>query len=159
MGYTSLMFLVTLIFAPLAIIGAGLLYGVARSLGAIPGGRGPGIVGALLCLCSGYGALYLYATVDQLVAMPERLQRQYLGDEVVGPTQLVGYEAGGFQDPYQIWRYSLSQVQTAALLPRCRWNGGSDGRGVCTLFSGMDGRWAASVTLDRDELVMVDGLH
>lgn len=158
MGYTWVMFGSTILLSPIALVGALALLWLARKLNLVPR-KGGAVVGYLLILFAGYGVLYLGVTVQSLVVTPARLQQDYLGARVAGPLALVGFEAGGFQDPYQIWRYSLSDAQAESLRERCSWNEFARGERTCTLYSAMTDRWAAGVTLEWNELVIEDGLH
>jgi hypothetical protein len=158
MGYTAVMFFASIVLAPVAIVGGALLLSVARWFRLVPGGLGGALIGYPLIVCAGYGLLYLTATIDMLVLWPARLQQQYLGGHVAGPLRLVGFEAGGFQDPYEIWRYALQPAQAEALRRRCRW---SEFQGVrtCSLYSASNERWFATVGLEGNQLEIMDGLH
>jgi len=158
MGYTAMMFFASVLLAPVAIVGGAFLLLAARWFRVVPGGLGGALIGYPLIVCAGYGLLYLTTTVDILVLWPARLQQQYLGGQVAGPLRLVGFEAGGFQDPYEIWRYALAPAQAEALQRRCRW---SEFQGVrtCSLYSAADERWFANVEMTGNELGIMDGLH
>ena len=158
MGNTTTLILPTIFLAPVMCVIGGLVFLVARWIGFVPR-EGKGTLGGLLIILSGYGLLYLGMTVDRLIVTPARLQQQYLGAHVAGPFALIGFEAGGFQDPYTIWRYRLSQDQVAALRPRCRWWDDLRGHRSCTLYSFSDERRDTSVLLDNDELSIEDGFH
>lgn len=159
MGYTAAMFVASIFLGPIIFLIGAVLFVGCRSLNLVPSG-GKGVLGYLLIVCSGFGLLYLYVTVDQLVLRPARFQEQYLGARVAGPLSLVAFEAGGFQDPYAIWRYSLPQEQVQALHPHCRrWVTLSDADRRCTLFSARNERWDAVVELRGNEFYIEDGLH
>jgi hypothetical protein len=131
------------------------VFGV-KWLGCWPDGV-PGIVMAPLIFSSFYALLSLYVVIDAFIVTPARLQRRYVGYVYGSPVSLIGYESGGFQDPYQIWRYRIDAATASSLRQRCR-KDVSDGAGRCVLFSEQDDRWFASVTLDRDVLEVQDGL-
>jgi hypothetical protein len=152
-----LIFLATLFVFPLMVPAAAAFLFLARKWGFVP--ATVGWVAFLLFLFLGYGLLYLVVALNSLLVTPDRLQKQYLGQRVAGPLALVRHEAGGFQDPYQVWHYRLTPAQRAALAPRCQWDRGFGRSPVCYLFSGMDERWTATVSLEGDHLVIFDGLH
>lgn len=158
MGYTATLFLATMLLAPVVAACSVVLWWIARMLRVIPVGRA-GIIGFLLLFCSAHGALYLWTTADLLVSTPARLQRTYLGETVAGPLSLVRFDQQGFQDPSSEWRYRLPAAKVDALRGRCRWLEGGPGPRTCRLYSGMDERWFADVTLEGDTLRMIDGLH
>lgn len=158
MGYTATVLFGSVMLAPvmLAVAGLGLL--IARKLGIVPGGLGA-FVGYLLILCASYGMLYVGIAVDMLAVTPARLQTRYLGQAVAGPSSLAHFDQWGFQDPGAEWRYRLSPGQADALRSRCQRSEGSRGGRTCLLYSGMDDRWFAQVTLEGNQLRMTDGLH
>ena len=131
---------------------------MARKLRLVPRGVGS-IPGYFLIICCGYGLFYLVADIDAFVIRPARFQQVNLGEQVAWPTSLVGLEAGGFQDPYMEWRYRLSPTQANALRPRCTTRLRGDGSRVCMLFSAMDERRLAEVTLEGNEFRILDALH
>jgi hypothetical protein len=158
MGYTAAMLFATVLWAPIALGGGAILLLACLAFRLVPRDIGGALIGYLLIICTGYGLLYLTTTVDMLVLWPARLQRQYLGGHVAGPLRLVGFEAGGFQDPYEIWRYALPPAQAEALRRRCRWNE-FQGVRTCSLYAASDERWFANVEMSGNELRIMDGLH
>lgn len=158
MGYTGTMFLATILLSPVALIGGRVLLWLAHKARLIPRGTA-GIVGYLLIICAGYGFLYLGMTLNHLVLWPAHLQHEYLGERVGGPRSLVHFDMGGFQDPYAEWRYLLSDAEINTLRQRCTWSEFPHGYRRCALYGGMDERWFAEVSLEGNELRMIDGLH
>ena len=156
MGYTAAMVLLSVVLAPFVLVAALALQLIGRKMGFSPGGLG-GFVSYLLIVCAAYALVSLGVSADMLVRQPTRLQAEYLGEVVAGPTSLVFFEQSGFQDPASEWRYRLSPARSAQLRRRCKGPGVGAG-GACTLFSGQDERWFASVELKGNELRMVDGL-
>ena len=150
------MLLATMIVLPVVLALAGVLLLVGWRLHLVPR-RGLG-TGYLLVSFAAYGLFYLAIRADSLVLRPARLQKSYLGATVAGPFSLTRLEEGGFQDPYSEWRYALSPSDAARLQNRCMRDRPVTA-GTCQLYSGMDERWFAEVRLERNMLVMMDGLH
>lgn len=148
----------TMMLSPVLLAAAALIYWLAARLGwrlaEIPNRLGFAIT-ASLC----FGCFLGYAAIDDLVLTPATLQHRYLGHIIGTPFTLVRYQFSGFQDPNQTWIYRLSAAQAAELRNHCLTKGfESQPRGTCMLFSGMDQRWAASIEIKGDTLVMNDAL-
>ena len=157
MGYTALLFLPSILLSPVILCGAIAVWAIALRLRLTPAGV-PGVISFALTVCMAYGAFFLVVSADMLILRPARLQKAYLGEVYGDPLSLRFFDQSGFQDPNSEWRYALSAEDAAALSKRCKpaaANGQFDG---CTLFSGMDHRWVASVTLRGRELTVSDGL-
>ena len=157
MGYTAAMVLASIFLAPIILLAALPLQWISWRAGSSPGGVG-GFVSYLLIVCSGYALLYVGTTAQMLVWEPARLQAEYIGKAVAGPTSLIFFRQSGFQDPASEWRYRLSPAQSAELRRRCRDRGAAAAGPACSLFSGQDERWFADVELEGNELRMIDGL-
>jgi hypothetical protein len=150
--------LATVLLSPILFLVAMLIYGVIIWRG----WRMPGVpnwLGFALIFSLCMASFLACGTIDELVATPAMLQQRYIGEQPGTPLTLKSYEFSGFQDPNQLWTYRLSDAAAARLRKRCLTKGfESAPKGTCMLFSDSDDRWAASVELKGNELVMDDGL-
>lgn len=150
--------LATILLSPFLVGFAALIYWLAGKLDWRLAGV-PHWLGFLITVSLSFGCFLGYSAIDDLVLTPAVRQQQYLGRQIGTPFTLKRYEFSGFQDPNQMWVYHLSAAQLADLRKRCLTKGfENQPKGTCVLFSGMDQRWAASIEIKGDTLVMNDGL-
>lgn len=153
MGYTGMMFFASIVLAPIVLLVAAALFALLQWTRFAPSGL-PALLDYALTVCACYALLYLYQTVQLLIVEPAYFQKKYIGEVVAGPIALTFFEQSGFQDPASEWRYRLAPSQSAELRKRCKGPQGT----VCILYDEQDQRWFANVSIQGNELRMIDGL-
>lgn len=153
MGYSVTLLIPSMLLLPFIAAGAAVAYLALARLRLTPASV-PGLISYALIGCMGYGALFLYVTVDLVVLAPWRLQEQGLGRAYGTPFSLRYFDQSGFQDPGSDWRYALSPQDAASLSSRCR----SSYKERSSLFSEGDDRRYAFIELEGNTLFVAKGL-
>jgi hypothetical protein len=104
-----------------------------------------------------FGCFFGCSAIDDLVLTPAARQHRYLGRQIGMPWALTSYSFTGFQDPDKTWTYRLTGTERAELRKHCL-KGFVNTATECVLFSGHDERWAASIEIRGDQLMIDDGL-
>jgi hypothetical protein len=141
------MIFITIMFSPLLLIAAGLVFLVFKWLRLLPNAV-PGLINFALVACLTLGTFLLYGTIEMIIVTPDRLQREYLGRTYASPLDLRYIEhQPHLMDPGTEWHYALDDAAAASLREsKCR---PLRGEAVCSLYSHHDQRVIASATLDH----------
>lgn len=153
MGYSALYNLVWLVLGiPLLIVSA-IVWSIGRRINFV----GPGFAGFAVIALLGAATLQLWGSFDMLVLTPSAVQRERLGQQVAGPTQLVSFvHEPSMMDPASTWIYRLDGETVADLRSRCR--GDVPSASACLVAYYRDDRAYTEIELQGDRLTIRDGL-
>jgi hypothetical protein len=151
-GYAPQTLFFLILLSPILLGFSLLMWVVAQAFGLFRP-KVPVFLNFLLVASFSSGALSLYASFETLWLFPSSLQRESLGQVVVGPHRLRQVDAQPhIMDPSAEWRYALDASTAADLRRRCPKDlAGSAPSHSCYVYSRQGERELFSITLSSED--------